>query len=178
MCPVITLTPAGGALAAGTYGQAYSQSIAVVGGGLHAFSITARALPSGITPSPGGVISGPPTNTGTFNFTVTATESNSGCSGSASYSIQVSPNAIDETYSGGVGNTQIVVSPAPFSSTPAVLVVGSVLGNDAGPGALSAGPAIIASTSGGSVALGASSARSSIRRLPDSRGRPTRSSIR
>ena len=56
---------------------------------------------------------------------------------------------------GAVGNTQLVVSLAPFSLTPAVFVVGTVLSNDAGPGGLSAGPASIASVNGGSIALAA-----------------------
>lgn len=38
-----------------------------------------------------GVLSGTPTANGTFNFTVTATDTMSGCSGSQSYSITVNP---------------------------------------------------------------------------------------
>jgi hypothetical protein len=152
-CPVITVTPGAGALAAGTYLQAYSHTFGATGSTGITFSVSAGALPPGLTLAANGQLTGPPSNTGTFNFTVKATDGFA-CTGSAAYSIAVAPNAANESYTGGVGNTQMVVSTAPFSLTPAVLVVGTVLGNDQGPGALGAGPASIGTTNGGAVALG------------------------
>ncbi len=64
------------------------------------------------------------------------------------------PDAQAETFSNGVGNTQYSVG-AGTPATPAVVVAGSVLSNDAGSGGLTAGPASIASTNGGQVTMAA-----------------------
>jgi len=50
--------------------------------------VTAGALPSGLVLSSAGVLSGTPTVTGSFTFTVTATDA-SGCSGTATYTLSV-----------------------------------------------------------------------------------------
>lgn len=85
-CPSFTLT-AGGALTGATAGTAYSNTLTQTGAlGTPNFAITGGALPSGLTLSSTGLISGTPTATGTFNFTVTVNDA-SGCSGSQSYSI-------------------------------------------------------------------------------------------
>jgi hypothetical protein len=49
--------------------------------GTATFAVTGGALPAGLALSSGGVVSGTPTVTGPFNFTVTATDAN-GCTGS------------------------------------------------------------------------------------------------
>lgn len=88
VCPAFTLTT-GGALAGGVAGSAYSTTLSQTGAlGAPNFAVTAGALPPGLSLATGGTISGTPTATGTFNFTVTASD-NSGCSGSQSYSITV-----------------------------------------------------------------------------------------
>lgn len=88
VCPAFTLTP-GGALTSGTAGVNYSQTLSQTGAlGTPNFAITAGSLPPGLTLSASGTISGTPTATGTFNFTVTVND-NSGCSGSQAYSITV-----------------------------------------------------------------------------------------
>src|SRR6195256_2185513 len=71
--PAITTTT----LPAGVEGTAYSQVIAKTGGaGTVTFSISAGALPTGLTLSPAGTISGTPTGpNGTVNFTVKVTDS-------------------------------------------------------------------------------------------------------
>ncbi|MEZ5416175.1 MAG: putative Ig domain-containing protein [Vicinamibacterales bacterium] len=152
-CTVVNILPAAGALTAGTYNVAYSQLFTATGGSGHAFSISAGALPPGLTLSSGGSLTGTPSTTGTFNFTVSATAAGT-CGGSSAYSLVVAPNAQNETYAGGVGNTQYSVG-AGTPATPAVVVSGSVLNNDQGPGGLSAGPALIASTNGGQVSMAA-----------------------
>lgn len=87
VCPTLTVTTP--SLPGGTAGTAYSQSLTQTGAlGAPNFAVTAGALPAGLTLSASGVISGTPTATGTFNFTVTVSD-NSGCSGSAPYSITV-----------------------------------------------------------------------------------------
>ncbi|MDQ3110796.1 MAG: choice-of-anchor J domain-containing protein [Bacteroidota bacterium] len=86
VCPTITVS---GTLAAGTAGTAYSQALSQTGSlGAPTFIVTAGSLPSGLTLSASGTISGTPTATGTFNFTVTVSDA-SGCSGSQSYSITI-----------------------------------------------------------------------------------------
>ncbi len=93
-CPTITVSPAAGALPAGDTSTNYSQAFTSSGGvGAVTFSITAGALPAGLTLSSSGALSGKPTVLGTFNFTVTATDSND-CTGTAAYSLQVDCGSI------------------------------------------------------------------------------------
>jgi hypothetical protein len=70
--PVITTT----ALPGGTVGQPYSQTVQATGGmGIVTWSISSGSLPAMLNlDSTTGVISGTPTNTGTANFTVKATD--------------------------------------------------------------------------------------------------------
>lgn len=85
VCPVLSVNPT--TLPGGTAGSAYSQNLSQTGAlGAPNYAVTAGALPPGLTLSAGGVVSGTPTATGTFNFTVTVSD-NSGCSGSRAYSI-------------------------------------------------------------------------------------------
>ncbi|SCB46735.1 Putative Ig domain-containing protein, partial [Rhizobium miluonense] len=75
--PTITLAPA--TLPAATVATAYSQTLTASGGTApYSQAVTAGALPAGLTLSTGGVLSGTPTASGTFNFTVTATDSSTG----------------------------------------------------------------------------------------------------
>lgn len=90
-CPTITLSPA--TVPNGTVGAAYNQNISASGGtSPYSYSLTAGSLPPGILLSNSGSLSGTPTTTGTFNFTITATDSNS-CTGSRNYSITINPAA-------------------------------------------------------------------------------------
>jgi Autotransporter beta-domain/Bacterial Ig-like domain (group 3)/Putative Ig domain/IPT/TIG domain len=75
--PVIAVSPA--SPPAGKIGVAYSQTLTASGGnGPYAFtSVASGALPPGLSLSNAGVISGTPTATGTFNFTVSGTDSSS-----------------------------------------------------------------------------------------------------
>ncbi|WP_216361192.1 putative Ig domain-containing protein [Caulobacter mirabilis] len=93
--PTIVLSPASGALPGGPAGAAYGQTITSNGGFAPVtFAVTAGAPPPGLALS-GGVISGTPTATGTYNFTVTGTDSSGNAyTGSASYSITVTAPAI------------------------------------------------------------------------------------
>jgi large repetitive protein len=65
-----------GSLGSGTVGVLYSASLGATGGygaGTYAFSLLSGALPSGLTFSSGGTLSGKPTAAGTFTFTVQVT---------------------------------------------------------------------------------------------------------
>ncbi len=88
VCPTFTMT-ASGALTGGAAGSAYNYSLSQTGAlGAPNFAVTAGALPPGLTLAANGTISGTPTATGTFNFTVTVSD-NSGCSGSSAYSLTI-----------------------------------------------------------------------------------------
>ncbi len=87
VCPTLTVSPS--SLPNGTGGVAYNQNLSQTGAlGAPAYSVTAGALPPGLSLSGAGVVSGTPTATGTFNFTVTVMDA-SGCSGSQAYSITI-----------------------------------------------------------------------------------------
>lgn len=92
--PALALTPATGSFTA-TYATAYSQAITATGGvGPYSFSLNGN-LPAGVTLNPStGLLSGSPTASGVFNFTVTATDTGSTGAGApftvqGSYSLTV-----------------------------------------------------------------------------------------
>ncbi len=68
----------------------YSAQTANATGGAtpYTFTLATGALPTGLTLSSGGVISGTPTVAGTFSFTVLATD-NAGCTGATTYSVTI-----------------------------------------------------------------------------------------
>ena len=69
--PTITTTT----LPNGTVRTAYTQSLQATGGtGTRIWSLSSGSLPTNLSLSPAGVISGTPTNTGTANFTVRVTD--------------------------------------------------------------------------------------------------------
>jgi hypothetical protein len=86
-CPAITLNPA--SLAGGSVGTAYTQTLSAAPAGNYSYAVTSGSLPAGLTLSPAGSLSGTPTTSGTFNFTVTATGFGT-CPGSRSYSVVIS----------------------------------------------------------------------------------------
>ena len=88
VCPSFTMTPVG-ALIGGTAGSVYSTTLTQTGAlGTPTFAVTSGALPSGLSLSTAGTISGTPSVSGTFNFAVTVSD-NSGCSTVSNYSISV-----------------------------------------------------------------------------------------
>jgi hypothetical protein len=91
-CSTITVGP--GTIPAGTVGAPYSQTFSQSGGtGTVTWSVNG-ALPAGITLNPTtGVLSGTPTQVGSFPIVVTATDSN-GCAGSRSYTLVIGCQAI------------------------------------------------------------------------------------
>jgi hypothetical protein len=74
-CPALSITSTS-PLSNGTQGQAYSFQFTASGGILPiTWAVTQGALPTGVTLSSSGLLSGTPSVTGTFNFNVTATDS-------------------------------------------------------------------------------------------------------
>jgi len=92
----VTVNPA--TVPNGTVATAYSQTLTASGGvAPYSFAVTAGALPAGLTLSPGGVLSGTPTAGGSFNFTVTATDSSpfpGPFAGSRAYTLVIAPPTI------------------------------------------------------------------------------------
>lgn len=89
-CPAILLSPT--TLPPATVQSSYAQSVTASGGTApYNYSIVGGSLPSGLSLNPGtGLISGAPLQTGLFNFTIRATDSN-GCFGAATYTMAVLP---------------------------------------------------------------------------------------
>jgi uncharacterized protein (TIGR03437 family) len=90
-CPTITLNPSF-PLPTGRIATPYSQTITAAGGAApYAFSLsTGSSLPSGLTLSASGLLSGTPTAGGNFSFTIVATDAN-GCLGSRLYQLFIAP---------------------------------------------------------------------------------------
>ena len=162
-CPVITVSrTGGGSFPNGTFNTAYAgQSVtATGGGGSYTFAVTSGALPTGLTLASGGTISGTPTVTGVFNFTVTATDTASLCTGSQSFSISIAPKATDDLYDSThhlIDNTHFVITGGTTSSpaTPFVGSIANILTNDLPSGGVAATTGTFATTGGGSVTIAA-----------------------
>ena len=93
--PTISLGPV--ALPDGTIGSTFATTITAAGGTApYRFAVTAGALPPGLTLASAGTLSGTPTTGGTFNFTVTATDSTTGGTYTASraYTLKTAPPTI------------------------------------------------------------------------------------
>ena len=87
LCQTITL--GGLAVTNLDVGVPYSQTLTATGGAApYFFYMIGGSRPPGLNLSPDGVLSGIPTNIGTFNFSVMAMDTN-GCSGTNSYSLVV-----------------------------------------------------------------------------------------
>jgi hypothetical protein len=158
-CPTITVTRnGGGTFPNGTFNTVYSgQSITASGGtGPYTFQVTAGALPTGLSLASDGTISGTATHTGTFNFTVTATDA-ALCTGSQAFSIAIAPSAGGDSFSNLVNNTQAVVTGGTTTSpsTPFVPLTGAIVANDSPSGGVSVVAGTFATTQGGSVTIAA-----------------------
>lgn len=85
--PTIAVSPP--TLPNGTYATAYSQAITASGGnGSYSFAVSSGGLPSGLSLAPGGTLSGTPTASGNYSFSVTATDGN-GFSASRGYTLTI-----------------------------------------------------------------------------------------
>jgi hypothetical protein len=106
-----------GTLGAGTAGVAYSATLGATGGygtGAYTFSLVSGTLPTGLTLSAGGVLSGTPTGAGTFTFRVqvtstlaTAVASILPLTATQSFTIVVSAVALTITGSPGSGTVGV-----------------------------------------------------------------------
>ncbi len=129
-CPTISITPP--TLTAGTAGAAYSQALAGGGGASpYAFNVTAGALPPGLTLNTNGLLSGTPSQNGSFNFTVTATDANN-CTGAQAYTlaincptVTVSPPTLPDG-TGGTAYSQTITAGGGTSAYSFTLTAGAL----------------------------------------------------
>ncbi|RYE25663.1 MAG: T9SS type A sorting domain-containing protein [Sphingobacteriales bacterium] len=88
-CPTITLSPA--SLNNGTPGIAYSQAVSQSPlSGPTTFAVSSGSVPPGLTLSTSGTLSGTPTTLGTYTFTIRATHTATACTGTKSYTVNIS----------------------------------------------------------------------------------------
>lgn len=147
----IAIAPA--SLPNGGVAQAYSQSLSASGGTAgYSFAITAGALPPGLSLS-GGTLSGTPVAGGTFNFTVSATDSSTGSgpyTGSRAYSVLIAAATVilppttlvsatvSNAYSASLNAASGGIAPYSYAISSGALPPGLSL--DAGSGAITGTP--------------------------------------
>ncbi|WP_425599884.1 putative Ig domain-containing protein [Xanthomonas melonis] len=149
---VVTVAPA--SLPAATAGTAYSQNLLASGGTApYSFAITAGALPAGLTLSSTGVLSGTPTASGAFNFTVTATDSGTPTSGSRAYTLTVAGPTVTlpatalpagtagQAYASAINPATGGIAPYTYAITAGALPAGMTF--SASTGALNGTPTIV-----------------------------------
>jgi hypothetical protein len=161
-CPTITVSRnGGGSFPAGIFNTAYTgQSVTATPASTYTFAVTLGALPTGLSLSSGGAISGTPTATGNFTFTITATDSGSLCTGSQSFSIAIAPSALNDSYGAAnniIDNVQFVITGGTTASpaTPFVGATGNILTNDLPSGGVTATPGTFTTGANGSVTIAA-----------------------
>ncbi len=114
---VVSITTAS-PLPAGTVGTAYSKALIAIGGTqTFTWSVTAGALPAGLTLSTGGVLSGTPTTASTANFTLQAKDGG-GATATAVFALTINASG----GSGGGTPTPPTVTSQPNASTSPVVV--------------------------------------------------------
>lgn len=110
-CPIIAVFPS--VLLGATAGVPFSASCAGGGGTApYSFAVTSGSLPPGLSLAPGGALTGTPGASGSFPFTITATDAD-GCTGNRAYAMGVAPGDV------------VSVGPAPScisSAHPCVVV--------------------------------------------------------
>jgi Putative Ig domain. len=162
-CQTITVTNAGTSTAVFNTAltPAANFTFTQTGVGTHTpatFTINSGTLPTGLSLSSAGVLSGTPTQTGTFPITVKVTDAN-GCFGiGATYNLAITPVAGTDAYgtvNALVDNTQAYVTGGATATpgTPAVPLSGFVTANDLPSGGVSVTAGTSATTQGGSVTI-------------------------
>lgn len=140
-------------LASAQSNAAYTNTLAAQGGtGVYTWSITAGALPAGLTLSPSGTISGTPASSGTSNFTVRVTDSGSATAQQSfallvTVPVTISPATLSTAKTGTAYNQQLAASgggggPYTFSINAGTLPPGLALSSS---GLLSGTPTLAGS---------------------------------
>ena len=118
--PSLTFSPT--TLANGQAGVNFTQPFTITGGSApyHNFTIISGALPSGVTVSNSGVLSGAPGAVGTFSFTVQGTDSTTGAG----------PYSISQAFTWTITAPSIVLSPATLpAATDGVSYSAQIIGS-------------------------------------------------
>ena len=126
ICGIILPTAS---VAAGTTGVAYNQTITASGGASpYSFAVSGGNLPPSLSLNSSGALSGTPTQSGSFNFTVIATDA-LGCTGAQNYtltvncqSVTVNPASLPNGFVGTAYNQSLTAAggTAPYTFTVAV----------------------------------------------------------
>jgi len=118
-CPPIAVGPA--TIPQGTAGVAYAATQFTQTGGVGTITYSETGtLPTGMSLSSSGLLSGTPLQTGSFNFTVTAIDAN-GCNGKSSYTLVINCPAIKVSPASVPPAVQYVAyMPVQFTQTGAV----------------------------------------------------------
>jgi len=131
-CPLITLFPS--TLPGAQIGFAYSQTITATGGAApYAYTINTGSLPPGLSlASTTGVISGTPTTSGSYSFTIRATDT-ALCFGSGSYTLNVTAGLfatalVLDSDASGVWEPSETVTIAPSWRNGSTIVLSNVTG--------------------------------------------------
>jgi hypothetical protein len=125
-CQTITVTNP--ATATGTVNAAFNQTFTQSGAiGGATFSLNSGSLPAGLTLSSGGVLSGTPTQSGSFPITVKVTDGNL-CTGvGATYTLVIACQTITVTNpSSSTGTIQVALTPAASYTFTAANTIGTV----------------------------------------------------
>lgn len=94
-CPIITISPA--SLPNSQVNTTYNQTLTASGGTPpYTFTVISGSLPTGLSLSPNGVLTGTPTVTNIFNFTIQVSDANN-CMATRNYVISISCAAINIT---------------------------------------------------------------------------------
>ncbi|HEY3812702.1 MAG TPA: IPT/TIG domain-containing protein [Caulobacteraceae bacterium] len=109
----VTLSP--NSLTSPTVGVAYTTPLSA-SGGVSGYTFTSTPLPAGLTLASNGTLSGTPTAGGTFNFTVTATDS-VGATGAQAYALTINPATITVSPTSLAAMTQGVATSQSISAT-------------------------------------------------------------
>ena len=140
----LTLKPV--TLPAPQVGTAYSQTLSGAGGTLpYGYSVTAGALPAGLSLAPTGVVSGMPSAAGPASFTITITDGVGGTV-AQTYNLTVAPRPLP------IG---AVDSYATAFNTALTIAAPGLLGNDSSPLALPLTASLVSGPANGTLVLNA-----------------------
>ncbi len=114
-CPSITLSPT--TLANGTQNLAYTSTSIVPSSGTSPFTyeVSSGTLPSGLTLSASGILSGTPTAAGSYNFTIKITDINL-CVGTRAYAMTIASCAPPSVTTQPTNQTALVAGSATFTA--------------------------------------------------------------
>ncbi|WP_370680906.1 Ig-like domain-containing protein [Comamonas sp. GB3 AK4-5] len=117
--PVLALSPS--TLPDGMEGTAYGQSLsASLGTAPYTYALASGSLPGGLSLGGGGALTGTPTATGSFSFTLQARDAY-GATGTQSYALLIAPPPVP------VANSASITVPANSSATPVTLSITGVV---------------------------------------------------